>query len=428
MASRGRAQQARGDAPPPEHDVSMEDADDKALATPVPAIPSALRYTVRRTGKRNTDGRAREAPGKPGQANKPWSYCKIYETEAMTAAYCGFRDTAKFREFVLSPYVLQPFNSYFHLKGLAQQRKALELLQEIGIDDDAWSSEEDPSTVYPTTTKTQAHFQLALIAAQMLRAISKVRYTEEETLAEEETFMSLVSVDLPALSQFSKSDLPDLGPFDGETPQEPHNRCINILRYLAHVTAPSIWKKRFETPNWNQSRLITREYFPKWMLEDEQSLADDVELPDQNKDAAHEYLGEPINLQVFWNFNAKAPGAKEYREWVNEESIDLPPFEQTIAIDPRIWNGSQFRDLIRRVFSIDKIGAQLLYFRLTIDQGEETERSFNLMTGSWPDIRPVLTPTIMATSKVLATFITRVREPHEVCWEWDAVCPWNAIA
>jgi hypothetical protein len=222
------------------------------------------------------DGKAKEVPERPGDSKKPGSFCKVYETEAMVAAYCGFQDISVFRRFALGPYALPFYIHFRQLKGLARKNKALELLRDIPLTDGTWNSNNDPNIIYPIanvddlTAKSNSNHQMAWLAVQMLRTLKALPNLASPTDMHKE-FKRLTGYEVPAMTLFEPSEIPDFGPLHDESDCEPYSRCLNVIKYLTFAATPSNWKRRFGSPGWDESRTISSDYYPRWMRADKKN-------------------------------------------------------------------------------------------------------------------------------------------------------------
>ena len=383
-----------------------------------PARP-ALPMGGLRTANRKLPSSANGTPSKPGNPTDPASFFAAHEKEARVAAYCGFTDTGEFKRFAMSAYVVPHYLDFLALRKSSSlnlsRRIALELLNDCPTTE--FASELQASLAWPVNAddKSSKDVQLAGIAMQMLRGLTK---SASQKLAN----TSHASLCADTGKNFPKVDMdkvkcPNFGPHGDESILEPANRCLSVLYYLAFATNASNFEKRFGHGTWDQAKSITEAYIPDWMRSSRKSFSAKKLLPDEPFPAGRSIAEPPLTVEVKWNYESKAPEAFAYREYVEEEGLDgqLPKLKTTVEVYDHT-NGAQFRDLIRVAFDMSNVNAQLSTCKLVvtrpsdsideeIDSGDEEGTQvetlrFNILTDDWSEVQKVLrgpTTTVLFT-------------------------------
>lgn len=343
------------------------------------------------------------------------------KAEARVAAYCGYKDIADFRKFLISHLFLHHYLEYQgEWSQMIRKRPALELIRDRHLQGRHNEFPLDEPDKYHTDdhsapeVKPKLNYRIAHILVIMVDRLSNLG----ETANVDDDVQKLVlrrlfkarpacatgpavngNVRLPILKRTSASK---------ESALEPYNRAWALLKHFTYTSVPAIFRARFKAGIWDMAVRIDLAYVPEFMRP---PPAGSPTVPPTPETARREPVPtvvptrkhtrtEPLantakmRIRIEWLRKKAAPEErKALRAYFEQHGVDLdlPDTSQYSLADPRVYSQKQFRDSIRRQYKCEELGLQLSRARLMVPPSAVIEKKgFDVFTCDWDLLRRTL--------------------------------------
>lgn len=334
-----------------------------------------------------------------GEERNTKTFILCDQQEAKLAAYMGYEDVADLRAFCISHYNLEFWLQLGMWSKQLRVNIALELIRDAP---DRFSADQTPAERYPlkeldkysAESNDARNHRLAHLLVQMVTKITNLFSTLEPDMSEQTrlgTQFEGIRPDCKVPSLVGVTiRTPKLVTQHHETSLECYNRAFNLLKYFSHCTTPTVWQRRFSTPNWNTSVQINPTSIPFWMRSQDS-------FPTAPPNPAAQALAElpAQTIKVTWKRRGKDEDAVALEAYIEEADLTLPNATQLVEGDPRVLDLYQFRDSIRRQYNCGALGLQLKKITILFiptDESKELEE-YNLFDCDWNIIQHKLKST-----------------------------------
>lgn len=322
-----------------------------------------------------------DSPGDPARVG---SFLACHENENKTAAYLDFQNTADLRTAAISWPVLKGLRL---LRGVPAYTTVKHVLSLLHRDLGAYQNVDNLGARYPLDSEGGKHQQVACILSNMVNDFEAIAILgQEENQTRQAEALSALQAVQPKLNKLPTVDVhsmtaPSLGPLQGESRLEAHNRCWMLLKYFKYCQAmkDADFEKRFPEDGSITGMNVLASHTPSWMRPKSPSHQHHI----QHLVAVRDSLPDKKFSLIYDPKFDSSETVDELKK--NFEAVELdPPSKEPreFTLDPRLFDScTSLRDHIRRQFNCQKFHTDLFRVEIECQRTEPDKDEENLVLG-----------------------------------------------